>query len=262
MSKPVQMSTGQRIAALSMEALVFAVRLNSDDLPLVARRIYTYNTAPTTRTLAHRIADRAEAAAFLGVRPRAAWRRDIAGTFREERWGARRGPWRLWVNRSNNRPVLRHKIYVSPAPLETADVLAVVAGTCKALDVPAFKVGADLPGILRPDKLVVYVSDREAVAAVGAELQSKLKGVDAQGVPFTSQIGDTGVLSWAVDPLRGPTGAPGVVWSWRTDVAWRLAESITTSRSQADTPGRIQAALARLRADGIDPLAWRASEPR
>lgn len=255
------MSTGAPIASLSMDALAFAARLNSDDIALVARRLYAYNTAPITRALTRRYAGRGDVAASLGIHPRAAWRRRLAGTFREDVGSARRGPWRLWVNRSNDRPVLRHKIYVSPVPSAVPDVLAVVASACSDLGVPAFKVGADLSGILRPDKMVVYVADRESLAVVGAELRHKLDGAETQGVPFTSQIGETGLLSWAVDPIRGPKGAPGVVWSWRTAVAWRLADAITSSQS-AEASGRIDAALARLRADGIDPVAWRAIEAR
>lgn len=245
-----------------MDALVFAASLDSEDVQFVARRLYTYNTVPRPRALAQRFASRAEVSAFLGISPRAAWRRRIAGAFREDPGGIRRGPWRLWLNRVNDRRALRHKIYVSPQPLSAPWVLAVVASTCSDLDVPAFKVGADLDGLLRPDKIVVYVPDAAAVGAVGAELRARLRGVEAQGVPFTSPLGDTGLLSCAVDPLRGPAGAPGRAWSWRTDVAWRLAESITGSRGQGDVASRVEAALARLRADGIDPVGWCLTDAR
>lgn len=244
-----------------MDALAAAACLPSQDVRLVARRLYAYNTAPKTRRLERDFTRRADVAVFLGIRPLARWRRRLAGAFSEDR-GSRRGPWRLWVNRGIDRRTLRHKIYVSPVLASMGDVLAVVASTCEALDVPAFKVGATLDGLLRPDKIVVYLPDRQAVGAVGAELRAGLRGAGAQGVPFTTPLDPTGLLSCAVDPVHGPAGAPGTIWSWRTAIAWRLAESITISPDSLDDAGRIEAALARLRADGIDPVGWHAGENR
>ena len=116
-------------------------------------------------------------------------------------------------------------------------------------DALGFKVGAELPYLVRTDKLVVYFGDRAELDRVAGLLAPELAGLAAHGVPLTCRCGETGLLSWGMDP-------PGHSdQSWRSWLAAQLADAMI-----GDEDGdRVEAALARATALGIDPETW---EPR
>jgi hypothetical protein len=120
----------------------------------------------------------------------------------------------------------------------------------------AFKVGADAAGLLRPDKMVAYFDNFEALAAVADSLADALAGVSAHGVPFSAEITSDGLLSWGVDPPREerPPGWSGGQ-SWRLWVTNRLAGALLAARGQGvEEPWRF--ALERLRVEGVDVERW------
>jgi hypothetical protein len=115
-----------------------------------------------------------------------------------------------------------------------------------------FKLGADAAGLLRPDKLVVYLRDADELAAVADRLAGALAGARPHGVPFSAEVAGDGLLSWGGDPApdAGPVGARPE--SWRLSVCRRLAEHLVAART-APSPGTdpVRYALARLAADGV-----------
>jgi hypothetical protein len=123
----------------------------------------------------------------------------------------------------------------------------------------SWKVGADVYGLLRPDKIVVYFERFADLQETAASLSERLKGCPAHGVPFTAQLGAAGLLSWGVDPpaeedLRLP-------WpqreSWRLRICNRLAAALVLAkRSQQPRISASLFALERLRLEGIDPRTW------
>jgi len=64
----------------------------------------------------------------------------------------------------------------------------------------AFKIGATVYGLLRPDKIVAYCTSFEALTDTASRLQAALSECPAQGVPFTAAIDSNGLLSWGMDP--------------------------------------------------------------
>lgn len=146
------------------------------------------------------------------------------------------------------------KLYVSPTPDALAgDGFATIVAALCATRAWQFKLGADAPHLLRPDKLVAYFPDFETLTQAASEVQKRLAGMAAHGVPFTAEIADGGLLSWGVDPPRtnGFGWTPGE--SWRLWVTRRLAQAIVQARD-ADQPWRF--AMERLRLEGINPESW------
>jgi hypothetical protein len=110
-------------------------------------------------------------------------------------------------------------------------------------------------GLLRPDKIVAYFPDFERLAKAAEAVSARLGGVPAQGVPFTSEIGGDGLLSWGMDPPASELAAWGGRESWRLWLTHRLARALLAARSaEGLEPWRF--ALERVRLEGIDTASW------
>jgi len=228
-----------RMGRLAHAALGYAERLR---LPVdrLTARLYCYHRVPLTRRWLQAYPERA----VRDQLDRPALRRD---------WIAGDGPgWLSWTRRGVARP-MPYKLYVSPAVEALPDVLPQLADALTAAGARHFTVGPDAAGLLRPDKIVVYMADAEELARVARSLEEALGGAPAHGVPFTAEVAGEGLLSWGGDPPHdaGPVG--GGVESWRLSVARRLAESLHAA--QVAPLRRLRPAdfaLARLALDGID----------
>jgi hypothetical protein len=122
----------------------------------------------------------------------------------------------------------------------------------------SLKVGADLAGLLRPDKCVAYFSNRDQLDAAAARLAAELEGMPAHGVPFSADAGGGGLLSWGMDP---PGDRPVLRWlgveSWRLRITHQLAAALRIARTAG--PGAMAAsafALGRILLEGVDPVTW------
>jgi hypothetical protein len=255
-------STRCRLDGLSRRAIDQAVALPALSAIALAWRLYAFNATPRTRCWDEVLAGSSTLARWLGLDRRQAWMRRLARRYSEH--GSRLGdtPWYQWI-RGDIKPQasLRHKIYVCPTSLGLPDALPRVAEACLALDVPAFKVGVTIHGVLRPDKLLVYVEDEQALFLAMAELGSAITGFDAQPVPFSAPFGEDGLLSWAVDPSpRALAEHPESPASWRTAVAASLAGSIARAQGLGSAEIAAEFALQRLRLDGIEPVGWLRAE--
>jgi hypothetical protein len=147
---------------------------------------------------------------------------------------------------------LRYKLYVSPHIDTLPAVLPVMAATLAATGAPHFKVGAGASGLLRPDKIVVYLRDSAELTEVSEALSAALDGVAAHGVPFSAELAGDGLLSWGGDPHAGAGPAGAGPESWRLSVCRRLSEHLAAAKRaslRSLTPARY--ALARLGADGV-----------
>ena len=259
---PPEADAHRQLDPLSRSALAHVLALPPLPGAALARRLYAFNATPRTRRWEemrdrHGAVDR-----WLGLDPPSPWRSKLLESHAEHRSAGDDSRWLQWTRRDlDPRTIVRHKLYVCPASARLPEAMPRVAEVCRALDVPAFKVGTTLPGILRPDKLVVYVRDEPGLWQVAGELSAALEGIEAQGVPFTAPIDSTGLLSWAVDPeahaLLGPDDQP---WSWRTAVVGRLADAISGATGKAGDAVVANFALERLRLEGIEPIGWRPGE--
>ena len=149
------------------------------------------------------------------------------------------------------------KLYLSPSADALPRFWPVIVELFARCQVAAFKVGRDVSGLLRPDKIVAYPDSFEQLAALAATLQEHLQDCPAQGTPFTAGIDDAGLLSWGMDP-PGEDRMPGssLPESWRLWVTNRLAVALVTAKS---APGDIepwQFALRRLSIEGVDIKTW------
>jgi hypothetical protein len=250
-----------RIADLSCAALRYAQELEGLSAPRLAHRLYTYGRRPVTPALQRRLPDSARVLEFVGITApvtrhtlAAGWCEDPVQATEARHWST----WRPRTRRPAEAHAQRYKLYISPSIDHLAETVAMVAAVLPgARGVKAFKVGADLPGICRPDKLVVYFDSLDALQEAAGMLQARLAGAAPHGVPFTAAITHDGLLSWGSDPPAAASHAHGRPGSWRTWVTARLAEYLVAAR--IDGAAEIepwQFALERLRLSGVDTDTW------
>ncbi|MEZ0449961.1 hypothetical protein [Cellulomonas sp. ICMP 17802] len=158
--------------------------------------------------------------------------------------------WNGWTAHGTDASAQVHKVYISPTLPCLPAALPVVFATAVALDVPSWKVGADAAGLHRPDKIVLYLPSAQRADAVAAALADALDGLEAQGVPFTGQVGATAMVSRGRD--HGRT-------SWRAVLCRAVARALCDERAARgpDAPAAevADAALGRL-ARTYDVAGW------
>jgi hypothetical protein len=244
-----------RIAALSLAALQCAQALPTDAPRLLSLRLYAYNRLPLTPRWKRLLPDMEAVERHLGIAPGGPHRKALDRAW--QRLPEREG-WISWISRAVDSAEGRPdgptwKLYVSPRPENLADFGAVLEALTAAR-ARQFKVGRDAAGLLRADKIVSYFPSFERLAEAAEAVVKRLAGVPVQGVPFTSEIGGGGLLSWGMDPPRSErTWSLGE--SWRHWLALRLARDLLAARGvEGVEPWRF--ALDRLRLEGIDTDTW------
>jgi hypothetical protein len=255
-----------RIGELSRAALAYARTLVAGGMGVdtLAARLYSYGRVPVTASLCERFADDSALDVLLGIDGRRATRAVLDASWVELRSPGAPDHWRNWEARGARAPARPGcKLYVSPAGDAVRTAFKAVCGLPATRGAVAFKVGAGVDGLCRPDKLVVYFDELDDLLAAAATLAGELVGCPAQGVPFTAALTGDGLLSWGADPAgpvdrlepcgpAGPSGLPGM--SWRQWVTGRLAECLVQAGSETSEP--VQFALGRLRLDGVDTDSW------
>jgi hypothetical protein len=255
-------SAGGRPARLSMEAIEYGQALAIESSAELSARLYTYNTLPASPAWRVRVPGPDAVPGFLGI--------DAGGRNRRvlDRWYAPAPPahenasWRAWhLRRSREtRGDLwhpRYKLYISPRPEALPESIGAIVDLLGAARVSSFKIGRDLYGLLRPDKIVAYCGDFEELAALATRLREALAECPAQGVPFTAGIDPAGLLSWGTDPPRETQEFAGLEQeSWRLWVTNRLAVALLAGKAQSADVPPAEFALERLRLDGVDTDTW------
>jgi hypothetical protein len=237
-----------RLGAVSRTAIRQAAAAGLDDPRELSLWLYLFNRLPLTRRVAARWPTDAHVRDEL---TRAARGRPFAVVADE-----RGGPWM----RLASRPVAdaRHKLYVSPRPEHLVDAFATTLTVLAGHDCDQLKVGATHAGVLRPDKLVCYFADRDAVVAAAADLSGALAGVPAHGAPFTAALTPDGLLSRGRDPRSATT--PLHPWfdgdSWRLSVCSALGAAVTHATAAGCELDPATYALLRVALDGVDTLTW------
>ena len=237
------------LGRLSLAAVRHAALLELDDPFALAAQLYFFGRAPVTPRWRRRLSDSTAVRGFLGLDgpPTDPWRCAANASSRDA--------WLHWAARTERAPAgpLPYKMYVSPTmaalPEAMAEVLAVFAEEA----VQHFKIGADAPGLARPDKLVAYFPSFAPLDKVAERLAPRLHGIAVHGVPFTSGLTDDGMLSWGLDPPDAPDSDWSERASWRSWIALRLAAGIVDART-SHAPWRH--GLERLRAAGVDTVTW------
>ena len=251
-----------RPARLSRAALAYGAALALGDAPALARRLYCYHTVPLSPAWQTALIDRAAVERFLrldGGDTRRALTRHWKPAPRSSRGSEEHWLWWDVRRRDHTRRVdAAYKLYVSCATERLADALGAVVDVLARRGGVPFKVGASAGGLLRPDKLVIYVDRLDEVLAIGAALRSALHGIPAHGVPFTAPITADGLLSWGIDPPRAALGVMSTRrQSWRARLTMSLATSLAAARRDGAGVGTaVRFAVERIRRDGVDPETW------
>lgn len=244
------------VESLSTEALRLAIATGLTDTFSLGARLYRHNTAPLTPRWRRRLPDLVAVKAFLGLNSGAAAARAVA-----EGWQATssKPPWLAWQRRRASAapsPLkITWKLYVSPPCEALPEALAETLSALRPSQALQVKVGADAPGLLRPDKLVAYFPTFEALAQGSEAIGAALGGCPAQGLPFTGEIlAGSRLLSWGVDP-------PPDRWrgreSWRGWVTHRLADALVAAQLEGrPSSERLRFALQRVQLEGVDTRTW------
>ena len=250
---PVRDATG----ALSCHALMHAQELETSDPQTLAMALYRYNHMPITPFWRTRFAGRDAVLEHLGAN------RGTLKAILEREWTSSEdgSAWLSWT--AVNAPELNgdrasYKLYLSPRPECIRDAFEVLVRVL-AESPASFKMGMNAADLLRPDKLVAYFATREQLDHVATRLQRELAGCDAQGVPFTATLDDSGLLSWGVDP---PETERVARWlqrtSWRLWLVQRLGGALAVAKA-ARTPAAVEPwrfAVARIERLGVDVESW------
>jgi hypothetical protein len=249
-----------RISELSQRAVQYAQHLDIDEAAVLGARIYFYNRQPASPQLAAEFLGEGRLAKHLGINEETPF-----GTRLKQKWSkvpeepTLQG-WRMWRSkrRHKGKSGSGYKLYVSPQTPSLGEAFRASADVFERTGVQQFKVGRDLHGILRPDKLVAYFSSEDDVRETGERLYAKLGGMPAHGVPFTCDLHGDGLLSWGMDPPRRTQVLP---WqerqSWRLWVVNRLAIALLAAKARPSTntePWKF--ALDRVRFDGVETNSW------
>lgn len=248
---------------LTLQALVSARHFLGAGLQTLANYLYRYNTAPASPSWRSRFPTRRAVLDHLST-PSLPW----SFTALHRTWTlvdrAPSGHWWVWkrssvsIGQAEFRRRTLHKLFISPSCDALRDTLHATVPVLADSPAFAFKVGGDLPALLRPDKLVVYFARYEDLTESAARLQATLAGVPAQGVPFSAPLTADGLLSWGIDPAEdmqtfGWNGGE----SWRAWVTSRLAGSLVASSRCPDLPvSPWTFALAALELEGIEPTTF------
>jgi hypothetical protein len=241
-----------RLPALSRAAIAHAAALTGLNGSQLGRRLYTYHTLPATPAWRARLLNRQALIRHLDL-----------GRLDDPRQDMRDdgGVWLRWRRHGGPRPHEPcYKVYLSAHPDDAARCLRAAL----ALLAPPFaaigcKVGADVFGLLRPDKLVIYFARWDALQRGVRMLRRDLTGARAHGVPFTAPLAADGLLSWGMDP---PASRRLLMFrglrSWRGWLTTRLGHLLAAAH-QAGLDAAEAAAFAtvRLSLDGVDTGDWK-----
>lgn len=244
-----------RCISLSASAVLHAQRLELATFARTRSFLYRYNTAPAGLLWRRELGTPGRVREYLLGPGRSATRAYTSNSDEDEPvqgWWY----WHLNGRKSAGSDRLLHKLYISPTCELTGLAFRASLDVLFSHEVFSFKVGCSAHGLLRPDKFVAYFSDLDRLHDVAAALERRLRGVSAQGVPFTIPLDSDGLLSRGIDPPK--PSSVGRPWSWRALVTARIAKWLHASRG--DTTGghtgqRGASSASTIRSDHANPSA-------
>lgn len=245
------------LARLSMKAIEYADALDLLDPVPIAARLYTFNAIPVSARWKRLLCDQAAVDNYLRV-----FESSVARML-QTNWSLISQPvesWKSWRSeRIRTYPTnsIVYKLYVSPHPCDLPLAFGTVVERLSRSQSFQWKVGANIYGLLRPDKIVAYFEEIADLRETAAELYAALLGCAEHGVPFTAELGAAALLSWGVDPVTEDRSVPWLQReSWRSRICNRLASALVTARMATGGNSRPHFAVERLALDGIDTRTW------
>jgi hypothetical protein len=253
---------------LSMQALEYAQALQMNNIQQLSARLYFYNRLPLSPRWKKKLSSTNAVSEFLQLEAGTPNRRLLDRYWRSIEPPADNDGWLMWQPRYVSSPVEFaggiFKLYISPHPEFIPKTLSITIATLAEFGASPFKVGKDVFGLWRTDKLVAYFAQYQELETVALELSGRLEGIKPHGVPFSAELHGDGLLSWGIDP---PSREQSRNWrnreSWRLWVTNRLAtalvsakDSVTRSSENIEASVAVQFALARLQIEGVDTDTW------
>ncbi|GID91358.1 hypothetical protein ACFQFC_10820 [Amorphoplanes digitatis] len=233
------------IAALTWGAAF--TRLTAEEL---TRRLYFFGRLPVTADWIRRLPDEDAVARWLGV----AEAEQALHGFHPLRRTRETWVWRRWT-----RPAARGaagKLYVCCAPADLPGVLRASLPVLRHRAVTGFKLGYDLPTLLRPDKFVLFLDDRGQADELAERVADAVGPCPVHPLPFAAVTAAGDLVRTATDPADTP-GRPATREraSWRLNICRLAAETLVANRGRPRIE-RVAAALERLTLAGIDTRCW------
>ena len=137
----------------------------------LATWLYNYGREPVSREWVKRIPNKQAFEKFLGLQRNS----PIQVALEKEYIYYEVEGWHAWRHQESDiehsLQQLTYKLYVSPKPIVFASLLPLITQCFSDLKVPSFKIGKDVFGILRPDKLVAYFDNIEDLLRAAIKLK-------------------------------------------------------------------------------------------
>jgi len=250
------------IAKISLQSIHYAYCMNITDIRTLAAKIYTAHTQPMDSR--KRLAFFTAESIFEFLVPAAD--KELNFLLNENWLAGNNGvnpAWFSWNSKKHQRSHLdaktqpNLKLYISP---RQEDFPAVFKKSLRILSTTSafcFKTGATIAGLLRPDKMVVYFEKERDLHFAASLLKPALGEFNAQGVPFSCQLDEKGLLSWGMDPPgkssnNNPDGS-----SWRYRISYQLAVAIIEAKNEGLTLSECLPFLKyKLENIGVDMKNW------
>ena len=254
-------SSGRILADLSLQALKHAESLETVDAMELSACLYRYNTLPLTPQWLRRIPDGTALEEYLQIQVGGSGRRVLDQGWVRVSPETDRDPWLAWTSLSIPAPqpgAAGYKLYLSPLPSHLRDAFRIFLPAITANGAHHFKVGSNVRGLLRPDKIVAYFTDLPSLFEAARPITKELSGCPAQGVPFTAELECGALISWGSDP---PLQEEVPVWlrrqSWRQWISNRLGSALAVAkREKSAAMPAWRFALERLRLEGVNVVTW------
>jgi hypothetical protein len=251
-----------KISEISEEAIAYADSLPNFDIEALSARLYFYNRRPPTPSWHHRLPASEALDRFLRITSPSRTFKAMSRDWALVPSAPRTSGWKIWKAKrqaqSTSRDQPTYKLYVSPEPADLPEAFGAVVDVLAGSRASTFKVGSDLFGVLRPDKLVVYFDSFDDLRYSAEKMTSFHEHWSSHGVPFTAQIGDTPFLSWGIDPPRGiSTARLGLSESWRLWIVTRIATGLISARQDGVHGDETRPFLRKLlENEGVDFHTW------
>jgi len=248
------------LSRLSTRAINYGLRLRNQDPRSLANRLYTFNTVPWDARKKMAFLSEQSVREFLFSAATTSTKRLLLELWTEEPL-TEQSYWISWSKKkANHEPAAdkpTYKIYVSPVMRDLPVVFEQVARILSGEETISMKAGLRIEGLLRPDKMVAYFANWESLASAATRLSKALNGYSAQGVIFTAQLGESGLLSWGVDPPVTQLVNAVEAGSWRYSVADQTALAILQAQTEKVSDGEaLDFIRAKLLAAGVDTETW------
>jgi len=233
----------------SLAALRLAAASPVIDIDLLTASLYYFGRRPRSWAVRRRAPDASSVASFLGL-DRIDRTPEIAGRF-DPRYLS--SAWFYWRAPGAPDGTEHWKLYVCIALEALIEQLPAIAAAMADCGAQAFKVAGNSHGLRRPDRLIGYFADEQAMRAAAQQIAPLIAGSPVEPLPFAVAIDAEGRTAYGRDPARGSLAALEGR-SWRLWLCHHLARALVSAREEPLAEwSPVRFALLRAGFLGLDP---------